>query len=247
VARRRSDAGQAQLRFRGAPLGLETLAPPALLESGPAGGVTLKLPGEVARLAPAPLQIAPVGSSAAYLRFSLPETTPPGSYSGTAEVGGVEFPVVAEVEAHLSLRIAPTMLTVAAAPGATVDAHVTALNDGNVAFEIRSAYAFGLFDQEGIEAAFGAGFRDETAKGERRFDRFVETLADHHELARLQVSEGGGPLQPGEVRALALSLRLPDGLEPGRTYQGTWTLYTVGYTVRVAVADERPTRRRRAG
>lgn len=228
-------------------MGLETLVPPALLEAGPVGSVTLKLPGDVARLTPAPLHVAPVGSAAAYLRFSLPETTPPGSYSGTAELGGAEYPVVAEVEPYVSLRVAPTILTFSGAPGDSVNVHVTVLNDGNVVCAIRRAYAFGLFDQEGIEAAFGRGFRDDTAKGDRRFDRFVEALADHHELARLQVVEGAGELQPGEVRALTLSIQLPEELETGHTYQGTWTLYTVGYTVRVAVAGERPTRRRRAG
>lgn len=246
MARKRA-AEQPPLRFRGAPPGLETLAPPALLAGAEGAAVTLRLPGEVTELARMPLHAAPVGTAGAYLRFSLPETTPPGSYTGTAALGGAEYPVVAEVEPHVSLRLTPMLLTLEAEAGAEADAHVTILNDGNVAYEIGRAYAFGLFNPEGIEAAFGAGFREDTARGAGRFDRFVETLADHHEFARLQVSEGAGPLEPGEVRNLALGIRLPDRLERGRTYQGTWSLHNLGYTVRVTVAGERPTRRRKAG
>jgi hypothetical protein len=228
---------------------MEAFAPAALVPEGvdPAA-VTFELPGRVAQLAP--LEAMPVRAGAAYLRLSLPETTPPGSYEGTARLGKNEFRVVAEVEPAPSLQITPTHLSLEAEPGAELEVHANALNDGNVPLEIRRTYAFGVFADEGIEEAFGAAFQAETATGERRFDRFVETLADHHGgLVRVQVAEGDGVLEPGDLRQLRLSLHLPTELEAGRTYAGTWSLPGLNYYVQAVVAPTpaRTTRRRKAG
>ena len=237
------------LRFRGPPPGMEAFAPATLVPAGvdPAA-VTFDLPGRVAQIAA--LDALPARAGASYLRLSLPDTTPPGSYEGTARLGKTEFRVVAEVEPAPSLQITPTHLSLEAEPGAELEVHINALNDGNVPLEIRRTHAFGVFADQGVEEAFGAAFQTETAAGERRFDRFVETLADHHGgLVRVQVTEGDGALEPGDLRQLRLSLRLPTELEGGRTYAGTWSLPGLSYYVQavVAPAAARATRRRKAG
>ena len=123
MARKRA-AEQPPLRFRGSPLGLESLASPALLAAAAEAAVRLRLPGDVTQLAQPALHAAPVGTAGTYLRFSLPETTPPGSYTGTVAVGDAEYELVAEVEPHRSLRVTPTLLTLVAPPGGRVSAHV---------------------------------------------------------------------------------------------------------------------------
>jgi hypothetical protein len=247
VARARAQR-PSTLRFRGAPPGLEALAPAALVpaDADPAT-VGLKV-GRVEHVAQLDTTELPAGAS--YLRFSLPSTTPPGTYEGTAKVGEQEFPIVADVESWPSLQLSPSQLTLEAAAGAEVQAHVTVLNDGNVALEIGPAYAFGLFADDGIEEAFAIAFREKTARGEGRFGRFVEGIASHHGgFTRVKVAEGAGLVEPGDVRQLALAFRFPDALEAGKTYGGTLTLHGFNYAVRASVAPVTVprTRRRKAG
>jgi len=156
--------------------------------------------------------------------------------------------VAAEVESYPSLRLAPAQLLVEAGPGDAVEAHVTALNDGNVPLELPEATAFGLFDVAGAERGVLAAFTSPEG-GEARLGALADELAaSHGGLVRVQIAEGAGVLAPGEVRALLLRLRLSDGLERGRTYSGTLSLHTLRYYVRVTVgADEsRPRRRKTA-
>ena len=229
---------------------MEALAPAELVTAEAAGaGVMLRLPS-VSDLAPLPLDASPLPAGASYLRLSLPQTTPPGSYEGTIRLGEQEIPVVAEVESYASLQLAPTQLQLETVPGGETEAHVTALNDGNVGLEIGRAHAFGIFDVLGAERGIRAAFTADTDASERRLDRLIDELADSHGgLVRVQVAEGDGVLDPGAVRDLRVSFRFSDDLEPGHTYSGTWPLHTLRYYVRVAVAParEQATRRRRTG
>jgi len=217
---------KAVLRFRGAPPGLEALAPSELAPDGvdPAT-VALKL-GRVEQLAP--LDVTEVAAGASHLHFSLPDATAPGTYEGRARLGDAEHTLVAEVEPWPFLSFAPPLVRLEAASGEDVEAHVTVLNGGNVAIEIAGAYAFGLFADEGVELAFADAFRDEpgpkpagratsaTTKPANRFDRFVEGVADQHGgFVRVRVAEGAGVLAPGELRSLGLVFRFPEGLESG--------------------------------
>jgi hypothetical protein len=248
VARQRAEQ-PAPLRFRGPPTGLQTFASGALTE-GVEVSVTLKVPGPTPSIEPLPVDVAPVAEGAAHLRLSLPPATPPGTYEGTMRAGDAAVPVSVEVESFPSLRLAPAQLNLEIQGGGQAEAHVTALNDGNVPVDIPSALAFGLFDvvgaERGIRAAFGT-----TEQGNDRVAALADELAaSHGGLTRVQVADGAGELGPGEVRALLLRFRLSESVEPSRTYSGTLALYTLRYYVRVAVlpaADGATTRRRRAG
>jgi hypothetical protein len=206
--------------------------------------------GKARSIEPLPIQAESVADGASHVRLSLPPTTPPGTYEGNLRAGTLQLPMSVEVEPYPSLRLAPAQLVLEAEPNATADAHVTALNDGNVPLEIPRASAFGLFDVEGAERGVRAAFTGTPARGRTRLDHLVEELADNHGgLVRVQVAEGAGSLDPGEVRPLLLRLRFSDTLERDRTYSGTWSLHTLRYYVRVTVppATTQATRRRRAG
>ena len=242
MARARAAAArQPPLRLRGAPLGLSAFAPAELVPEGvDAATVVLRL-GKVEQLAP--LRATGIGAGASHLLVSLEKTTPPGTYEGRVKVGDAEYPVVAEVEPLPSLQFSPPTIRLEAASGREEQAHVTVLNDGNVALEIAGAYAFGLFTDEGVELAFATAFREDTARGQARFDRFVEGVADQHGgFVRVRVAEGSGVLEPGEVRPLGLVFRFPDGLEGGRSYGGALTINGVSLSVRATVAPGPVTR-----
>ena len=244
MARKRAQQ-QPPLRFRGAPVGLESFVP---ADRVAATGATVRIPA-VAELAPLALEASPIAGGAAYLRLSLPQSTPPGTYEGVLHVTEGDVPVVAEVEEYPSLQLAPTQLQLATEAGGEAEAHLTAVNDGNVPLEIGKAHAFGLFDVVGAERGIRAAFTEDAGEGRQRLDRLADELAaSHGGLARVQVAEGEGVLEPGEVRDLRCVFRFSDDLEPGHTYSGTWPLHTLRYYVRVSVAQAREkTRRRRAG
>ena len=242
MARARAAATQPPpLRLRGAPLGLSAFAPAELIPEGvEAATIVLKL-GKLEQLAP--VRATEVGAGASYLLVSLAKTTPPGTYEGRVKVGDADYPVVAEVEPLPSLQFSPQAIRLEAASGKEEQAHVSVLNDGNVALEIAGAYAFGLFTDEGVELAFASAFRDETAKGQGRFDRFVEGVAEQHGgFVRVRVAEGSGVIEPGEVRSLGLVFRFPEGLEGGRSYGGALTIQGVSLAVRATVAAATPSR-----
>lgn len=215
---------------------MEALAPLELVQRAEEPiGVTVKLPQKVADLAPLPVASEPAGG-AALLRFALPDSTPPGTYEGAVQVGKERYPVVVDVEAYPQLLLSPPQLLLQAEPGVELEAHLSLLNVGNVPCDVGRSQTFGLFDVHGAERSIGAALRNRSAKGERRLDRFAEELATSHGgLVRVAVREGSGTLPPGELRELKLTLRLPDGLEPGRTYSGTWPLHNLRYYVRIEV------------
>ena len=242
MARARAAATQPPpLRLRGAPLGLSAFAPADLVPEGvEAATVVLKL-GKLEQLAP--VRATEIGAGASHLLVSLAKTTPPGTYEGRVKVGDAEYPVVAEVEPLPSLQFSPQTIRLEAASGQEEQVHVSVLNDGNVALEVAGAYAFGLFADEGVELAFATAFREDTEKGERRFDRFVEGVADQHGgFVRVRVADGAGVLEPGDVRSLGLVFRFPDGLESGRAYGGALTVHGVSLAVRATVAPASTTR-----
>lgn len=247
MARKRAE--QPPLRFRGPPAGLQAFAPAAVAADVELTA-TLKLPGPPPSIEPLGVDSAAVAGGAVHVRLSLPPTTPPGTYDGTMRAGDATIPVSVEVESFQSLRLAPPQLSLEADAGGEVEAHVTALNDGNVPLEIPNALAFGLFDVGGAERGIRAAFAAPEA-GSRRVDALVDQLAaSHGGLARVQVAEGAGELEPGEVRTLLLRLRLSESVEAGRTYSGTLALYTLRYYIRVAVrpaAKPVTTRKREAG
>jgi hypothetical protein len=226
------------LRFRGLPAGVECLAPIDLgpnPNEKPSADLHLEPP-----LAAGPaLRLFRVSPGLARLWFSLPPYTPPGSYEGHAKIGESDFKVAVDVDANENLALSPPELRIISARSEKVTAHLTLANAGNVVCDVRNTHAFGLFDVEGAERAVGAALRDSAVKGREKIDRLMDSFAEEHAgYVRVLIEEGSGPIAPGEVRELRISLRLPDNMKPGRSYTGTWVLFNLSYQVRVSASVE---------
>jgi hypothetical protein len=211
--------------------------------SGPISlAVTLDLPNE--SVTPGPFYAQPMDppiGKESWIRVSLPTTTPPGAYRGTIQVGDQKHAATFEVEPRLSLRFIPGTLILRGRPGARVTARLTVVNSGNVAFEVRRAYAFGVSDVDGLERAFGETFRAKVPAGERLIDHFANKLAEAHGgLVRVQITKGPGSLDPGESRQLEAVFKLPDRMHPGRIYAGTWPLGHARYGVQIETTNGVP-------
>ena len=179
------------------------------------------------------------GGKSSRLHLSLPQSTPPGIYKGSAEFGGKAYPVEVQVEPYYNLALSPRQLIVSAKPGEKVHVDLVLANSGNVVCDIGKTYVFGLYDIHGADSAIGAAFRQTESTGEKRADRLVEALSEGHGgMVRIQVEEGSGPIAPGEVRPLRLNLHFPGGLKPGHTYSGTLPIENLRYYTKVRVIGD---------
>ncbi|MGH7528041.1 MAG: hypothetical protein ACREMX_15210 [Gemmatimonadales bacterium] len=244
-----SPAGRgAALRFRGTPTSLSAVirdweAPRRLPVhlSQAAGPGFEALETIVARAASAEGRVE--------MRMSLPRQTPPGIYEGVVVTESGERPVTVEVEPDVELEMVPGQLTLAGSPGERVNTGLTITNLGNVTVEIRHGYQFGVFAIGGMERAIGRTFAEssnEKAGSDRLFDNLA---AEHGGLVRVEIEDGGGDLEPGETRDLTVAFRIPDAVDPERTYTGTWSLHDLRYYVRLVPSAEgkprSPERRRK--
>jgi hypothetical protein len=166
-------------------------------------------------------------------RTHITRSTPPGRYEGRVVVNGVEHPAVFEVEPEVFLRIFPERLVMQADAGERVERDLTLLNLGNVAIDVRGAYAFGLFDVGGVDRAVSRTLGgDVTSTG--TVDRFIGNLAEEHGgMVRVKVEEGAGSIAPGASALLRVTFAIPPRLRAGHTYWGTWPLDYLRYYVRI--------------
>jgi hypothetical protein len=242
MARKRTGS-TAALRFRGAPRALEALAPGEL--DLPLQG-TLVLEGEGSKqgttLAPVTLQTEAAGGDATWLRFDLPDTTPPGTYIGRVQVGRKRYPVSIEVTPLADLDVSPSRLVLAVAPGGQETVELTLVNNGNVPVAIESVYAFNLLEDGAIEEAVHSALREQSAGGEKLIHRFAEELAGRHGgLVRVAV-KNAGPVEPGKTREIQAVLRFGKDLRRGAKYTTTWSIGNLNIWIEVVV--EAATRRR---
>lgn len=232
--------GATTIRFQGSPRNLQGLLSISFEEVVPLGLPRLELssPPVEAGSGPFILQIESAGQFATWLRFSLPEATPPGDYEGAVTIGSEQHAAVVEVRPRLALSVSPRRLSIQAAPGAEVAASLTFVNVGNVAFDIPKVQKIGLLDVKGTERAIGLALRDTTTEGEKRVGLFAQELArSHGGRLVLTVEEGEGTLAPGEFRHLRVTLRLPGDLKVGRIYAGEWMLLNRSYSIEVLVEE----------
>ncbi len=174
------------------------------------------------------------------MMMSLPRRTPPGTYEGTVEVDGEERPVVIEVEPEVELDIVPGQLTLEVAPGENVPVDVQISNLGNVAVELRKAYALGSFAVGGLERSLHRAYTEKRAEGESRIDFLAERMAEEYGgITRVAVEEGAGEIEPGETRDVRFNFHVPSDLKSGRTYSGTLPIHDLRYYVRLVVSGSK--------
>jgi hypothetical protein len=234
------------LRFRGAPSGVEALAP-IHVEGMATTTLALTLEDAVdARIAPLALQAEPFGAGSTRLSFALPESTPPGTYDGAVQIGDERIPVIVEVAPQRDLDASPASFTIAVAPGSDAQISLTLVNRGNVAVEIQRAYAFNLLERGGIEEAVHAALRESAESGEQRLARLMDFLSERHGgLVRVSVESGAGTLVPEESRELRTALRFGSELRPGAIYSSTWEIANLNLSIEVHVEETAPRRRRK--
>jgi hypothetical protein len=235
---------RAPLRFHGTPQLVEGLAPFRYAEVLGGGTVQVNLPAKESK---APLatniQTEAAGESFMFVRFDLPPTTQPGTYSGEVSLGEARYPIEVEVEGRPQLHLSPRRLSLNAAPASSVTVEMTAANGGNADADIPSVGAFGLFDVQGAERSIADAFRatdkelsESGDTGQQRLNRLVDRLSQEHGgLIRLQIQEGAGALRPGEIRNLKLLIRMPESIKPGHTYSATWPIDRLRVAVRLVV------------
>ncbi len=209
-----------------------TLVLPAL-DAPPVVAVRLTLEGKTATAIPA--QVERIGAKGlSRVRLDMPRWTPPGTYEGTVTIGDQQRRIAVEVEPVQLVRVEPRRLVVRGGPKEVVAAEVTLANVGNAPYDVRGAAMFALYDPSSLERATAQAFQA-TARGKERFvDRLATALGDGYGgNVRLKVEAGAGRLDPGESRAVRVSLHLPEGLQRGRVYEGVWRIADLGYNVAV--------------
>jgi hypothetical protein len=227
-------AGRPSLTFRGPPHRLTSLV--ALPDGpGPFGEPKARLEGvEVRGLAVRSSRREGLGLGKATLR--LPKSTPPGKYEGSVEIGGLEFPVVIEVEPRAKVEVSPSRLAFEVEPGKEVTADVTLLNVGNVPCDVPAASTFCVFDGSGVDHAFWVAFVSEPPEGKQRIDLLLDDLAESHGgLVEVRARAGERTIPPGESREVQVTLRFSDRLRPGHAYAGSWDAEGLHLRVRVSV------------
>jgi len=228
------------IRFRGVPASLTGVVPDRT-DPGQDVGVSYVSPGSEVPVK----ALVSADPDPRILRVTLPDDLSPGSYDGTLTLGDEDRPAKLEVEAAPGLRVVPEQLRVQAHPGEMVGADLTLLNTGNVAVRVRKTHAFGIFMAGGLERALHLGYIDPLEGDRKRVDVIADNLARAHPgLVKMKIQEGAGEVPAGGLRELAVTLDIPAGVEPGRTYGGNWELANLVYPVTITVlgddgADER--------
>lgn len=221
----REPATPPTVRFEGIPTALTALVN---VPGGQRGAITVDvvLP-DLDSAQPVRALTAPAGETHTRVRLVLEAGTPPGAYDATVHTSEGEIPAVVVVQERPHLTLTPSILRVKAPPGGEVDQQLMLFNAGNVPCQIRGAYAFGLFESEGLDQAIGAGLQADVG-GLERVGAMADALADSHGgLVRLMVREGAGVLDPGEAQQLVTALRFSSRLKPGLQYFATWRLHNL--------------------
>jgi hypothetical protein len=142
--------------------------------------------------------------------------------------------VTVEVEPDAELELEPGQLELTGAPGERVEVVLSVGNLGNVPVDIRHGYAFGVFAIGGLERALQRTFSAEPDAERGRADQLLDHVAEEHGgLVRVEIGDGAGMLAPGEFRDLTVHFRIPDAIDPARTYAGTWPFHDLRYYVRL--------------
>ena len=209
------------LRFKGSP-GRLTAIIAAPQGTAPRAG-KLVLAGRDSL--PLTIRVQSASPALATLSFRLPNSTRPGSYAGSAEIGETQLPVVIDVEARPRLRFYPPKVVFQGAPGVRLQAELTVLNVGNVDAITEPESTFCIFDNRGMDRAFYQALTEKNLDGSRRVDRLMDELADSHGgLTRAVVLGGAGELAPGAAQQLTIEFQFSHRLRPGQTYRGTWVV-----------------------
>jgi hypothetical protein len=162
----------------------------------------------------------------------LKRTAPPGRYAAKLAVGDALLDVDLDIAPAPQLSFFPPKAWFSAAPGQEAALDVTITNIGNVAVDLPEQSVVGLFDDDGIEAAFVEAYRQLTDQPAEVFGTWFRSLRHGCGLLKLHL-KGGDTLLPGQERTVRITARLPEELRPGQSCHGIWRLGPVPYGIGV--------------
>ena len=185
------------------------------------------------------------GGESAAVRLRLAASTPPGSYKGQITVGDSNLPAVVEVVPKRRLRADPSRLMLTGGASAEVTQSVLLANVGNVPCEVPARSRVGLLAEGAWGGAFWYALTEPNGEGVGRLEKFIDRMAERAAgLAEVRLAKAV-TIEPGASERVEITVRLPDGIEPGTTYLGTWEPEGLRLGLRVE-GGARPTRRRAA-
>lgn len=163
------------------------------------------------------------------LTAAVGPTTPPGVYDFHLDIAGHSYPAKVHVTELVGLEVSPARLVIQDGPGVRVVKRVVVSNVGNVPVTIGAS----------ADVALRADVPRADAAQERlaRLCRQLAGLGDEPGEAppgdlkaighlKVRITDGAGPLAPGEVVELAIETTVPARLPAGARLVGTAVLVT---------------------
>lgn len=162
-------------------------------------------------------------SRAVPLSLELPSTTPPGTYEAALDVDGDQRPVLLHVTEHVSFTMHPDHLVVPNRPGEKIKKQIVVTNDGNVPLTFRTIGTV-VLDDELAHCRSLRGALADVGETMEKLDDFLAALGRRYKQAydtlALRVQNERVTLDPGETRAVDLTITLPDKIDARARYTG---------------------------
>jgi hypothetical protein len=199
---KRPSANTHPLSFRGTPHRL-SLSNPAL--AGHECG-ELVLPEELAAHSGSPVIPLPVRESrldGPSIKLRLDRTAPAGKYQAELRLSGKTVPVTLEIAPAPRLSVFPLSADFVGKAGSEPVLEISLANEGNVAIDLPERSIVGIFDDEGLEAAFAETYRQDTDDPVQLVGHWLRKLRDGYggRLRKLLATAGGGADDQGKRTA----------------------------------------------
>jgi hypothetical protein len=231
---------RALLRFSGPPARVQALVP---IPADTLTGASLTLELDTGPVAVPALAVASAPGQST-VRLVPAQPLPAGHFRGRLATLGESLEAEVEVLGKARARPYPTRLELETRGESEVT--VDLLNTGNVDLQVAEAYAIPLEASGTLGRAIVAGITTKE-RGVQRWGAAADSIAASQAgVARVAVRDGAGPIPPGQSRRVVAVVRLPDELEAGVTYVGSWRLDGRNVPLRVTVPGEQPAPRARA-
>ena len=178
-------------------------------------------------------RLSPQEQAQVRIDYEIDPATPPGIYEATLMIGGEAQAAEITIAENPELEIEPDTVTLslAAEPQLTRDFSVT--NIGNVELQLGGKFVVPVKSDCMLETALQRGIAALTAK---RADKELQ-LSDVLQAVGAQLagpmtlSWSATTIKPGESKVLAMTIELPDNLQPHAYYYADVELYSSGLRV----------------
>ncbi len=199
-------------------------------------------------------RLAPGSSGKVPVRFSLPDTTPPGRYRAVFDVAGEPREAEIEVLPDERAEIRPGSITIAGAPGDIVTQELLLVNHGNVPIVIDVLGMLVLQEENqtclGLQEAMAMVQGMEGTEGAHRV--FLDTLASsiaarRTDFARVRAERGPVILAAGDAEMVPVAFHLPTNMRGGRRYDAELQFGAASLQVRILALGTGAKRQGRRG